>query len=66
MVVKTLLDNYKDVKAIHSEAQYWSLENTLESPPLALHDGVVKLFKEKGVWTPHLEGWQKNRLSESK
>jgi hypothetical protein len=66
MVVKTLLDNYKDVKAIHSEAQYWSLENTLELPPLALHDGVVKLFKEKGVWTPHLEAWQKNRLSESK
>jgi TRAP transporter TAXI family solute receptor len=59
MVVKTLIDNEKDVKALHSEAQYWTLENTLESPPLPFHDGVVKLLKEKGVWTPNLDAWQK-------
>jgi TRAP transporter TAXI family solute receptor len=66
MVVKTLLDNYKDVKAIHNEAQYWSLENTLESPPLPFHEGVVKLLKEKGVWAPNLDAWQKKALAESK
>jgi hypothetical protein len=66
MVVKTMLDNYKDVKAIHSEAHYWTLENTLESPPLPLHDGIVRLLKEKGGWTPNLDTWQKKMLSESK
>lgn len=66
IVVKTMIDNYKDVKAIHNEAQYWNLENTLESPPLPFHEGVVKFFKEKGEWTPNLEAWQKKVLSESK
>ncbi|MFB3884918.1 MAG: TAXI family TRAP transporter solute-binding subunit [Thermodesulfobacteriota bacterium] len=66
MVVKTLLDNEKDVKALHSEAQYWTLENTLESPPLPFHGGVEKLLKEKGAWTPNLDGWQKKALAESK
>ena len=66
LFVKTILDNLKDVKAIHNEAQFWTVENTLESPGLPFHEGVVKLFKERGIWKPNLETWQKKVLSEAK
>ena len=66
LLVKTILDNYKDVKAIHNEAQFWNIENTLESPPLPFHEGVVRLFKERGIWKPNLEAWQKKVLAEAK
>lgn len=66
LLVKTILDNYKDVKAIHNEAQFWTLENTLESPPLPFHEGAIKLFQERGIWKPSLEAWQKKALAETK
>ena len=62
LFTKTILDNYKDVKAIHSLAEDWNLDNTLESPGLPFHEGAVKVFKEKGVWKPALEAWQKKAL----
>ena len=66
LFVKTILDNYKDVKAIHSLAEYWNAENTLDSPSLPFHEGAVKLFKERGLWKPNLEAWQKKALAEAK
>jgi len=66
LLVKTILDNVKDVKAIHNEAQFWNIENTLESPPLPFHEGVVKLFRERGIWKPNLEAWQKKAISNTK
>jgi TRAP transporter TAXI family solute receptor len=66
LFVKTVLDNYNDVKAIHSLARFWNLENTIDSPPLPFHQGVVKLLKERGLWTPGLDAWQKKALSGAK
>jgi len=66
LFVKTIAENFKDVAAIHSEAVHWTLDNALESPPLPFHNGVVQLFKEKGLWKPSHEAWQKRRLKEVK
>ncbi len=66
LFVKTILDNEKDVKAIHSLARFWNVENTLDSPGLPFHEGVVKLFKERGIWKPSLEAWQKKALAGAK
>ncbi len=66
LFIKTIIDNYKDVKAIHSLAEYWNAENTLESPGLPFHEGAIKFFKERGMWKPGLEAWQKKVISEAK
>lgn len=65
-VIKTIVDNYADVKLIHAEAEGWTAENTLNDPPIPFHDGAVKFFKERNLWTKELEAWQNKTLEAQK
>jgi TRAP transporter TAXI family solute receptor len=64
MVAKTLADHYEDVKRIHKGAAAYSLENTVDEPPLPFHAGMVRLLKEKGLWTADLQARQEKLLKE--
>jgi TRAP transporter TAXI family solute receptor len=57
-VGKTLIDRYADLKQVHKAAAQWSVENTLESPPIPFHAGMVRLLKERKLWTPALQAAQ--------
>lgn len=61
---KGMWDGYEIYKDVHAELPGWNRE-TLADPTgcyYPYHDGVVKLLKEKGVWTPELEAYQQAQL----
>jgi len=43
----------------------WKRERFVtQEPLLPYHDGAIKFFKEKGLWTKEMEAYQKARLAE--
>lgn len=66
---KALKDGYDVMKKMHPDLASWtwdwaaSLDGIVSVP---YHDGVVKLFKETGVWTPQHEAFQQKQLSAEK
>ena len=43
----------------------WKRERFVtEEPMMPYHDGAIKFFKEKGLWTKEMEAFQKARLAE--
>lgn len=54
-VAKALFDNLKEFYTFHSTAKEWTIEQTLDDPKIPYHPGVVRYFKEKGLWTPEHE-----------
>jgi len=48
-MTKTLFDNLGDVQAAHSAAKDISLEKAPLSPPVPLHPGAIRYYKEKNL-----------------
>ena len=48
-MTKALFDNLPDMVAAHAAAKSISLQNAAKAPPVPLHPGAAKYFKEKGV-----------------
>ncbi|MGB9867869.1 MAG: TAXI family TRAP transporter solute-binding subunit [Bacillota bacterium] len=52
-LVKTMYDNLNQIKGSHKALEYLTLEKAVEGlPPVPLHPGAVKYFREKGVKVP--------------
>ena len=47
--MSAFFDNLDDVKASHSAAKSISLQNAPLNPPVPLHPGAIKYYKEKGL-----------------
>lgn len=60
-VAKALFDNGAELSKFHSTAKHWTVENTVDEPPLPLHAGVVRYLKEKGAWSDALAADQAKR-----
>jgi len=63
-VGKALIENQGDIKRVHKAGGQWSLDNTIDGPPLPFHPGMVRVLKEKGSWNSALEARQKELLAE--
>ncbi len=61
-VAKAILENTKEFATYHKAARLWNTKRTLGDPKLPFHNGTVKYFKDKGLWTPALEAKQKELL----
>jgi TRAP transporter TAXI family solute receptor len=60
-VMKVIFDHQDELGTFHPEAKAF-LENPLESTVIPYHPGVVKYFKEKGLWSANLENKQNKLL----
>ncbi len=65
---KGMWDSYDIYKSRHAELVEWSHENLAATKGCfyPYHEGVIKLMKEKGLWTPVQEEFQKKQLDNEK
>ena len=65
-VIKWSMDNFDKIKELHPFIKYFmnagANKRTADSMYLPYHDGVVKYFKEKGMWSEANERRQKYNL----
>lgn len=61
-VVKALLENNKLFVSYYRDAKPWTIENALTNFQLPFHNGTIRYFKEKGVWTSAHAARQKELL----
>lgn len=61
-ITKTLFSHYEELKLVHAAARHWTVENSLQNPPLAFHPGAIRYYKEIGAWLPEHEEKQQNLL----
>lgn len=65
--VKALWENYKDLGTIHVLLKDWTPEKFATKEALVpFHPGVVKFYKEKGVWTGEINKLQESLLLKKK
>ncbi len=62
-VAKALFENNEEFASYHKTATQYSLDRALRNVPLPFHDGVIRYFREKGLWTEELETNQKRFLA---
>lgn len=64
LILKAITDNLEELKPVHPWLQSWSLETMLDlNAPIPYHDGAIKFFKEKGLWTEEHDQMQKALLA---
>ena len=65
LTTKALWEGYDIYKELHPSLKYATREFALDYKSLAIpyHEGSVMFFKEKGVWTPEMEVWQKEQVT---
>jgi len=65
---KAMWDSYDLYKSRHAELPNWNHENlaNIKGCLYPYHEGVVKLLKEKGKWTPELQKFQDTQLANEK
>jgi TRAP transporter TAXI family solute receptor len=61
-VAKALFDNTKELSTYHGTAGSWTKERAVQNPALPFHPGVIKYFKEKGLWSADLEAKNKEMM----
>lgn len=63
-IAKAVLGHPEEMATYHSESHKYSLERGVQIPFTPYHDGAIKYFKEKGVWTDDLQELQDELLAE--
>lgn len=54
-IVKAIYTNYKELHSSHAMMKGFTPQRMLKKPPIPYHEGAVRFYKEKGVWTEELE-----------
>ena len=62
-VLKALYDHHDELKGMHADARDWTLEMAPKAKAIPYHSGAIKFLKEKGLWTPDHERFQKEALA---
>jgi len=65
---KAIWNGYDIYKNVHAELPHWNHEALADTAGCfyPYHDGLVKLMKEKGIWTDKLEKFQQTQLDNEK
>ena len=61
-VAKAILDNNEEFQTYHKDAATWTAERSLKNFAIPFHDGAIRYYKEKGLWTAEHEALQKSLM----
>ena len=61
-VVKAIFDHTDEFKDAHPQAKYWSLTHRPVADAVPYHEGSIRYFKEKGLWTDNAQAYQEMML----
>ena len=61
-VVKAIFDHTDEFADTHPAAKYWSLKHRPVSLAVPYHEGSIRYFKEKGLWTKEAQAYQDKLL----
>lgn len=61
-VVKAIFDHSDEFADVHPSAKYWSLKHRPVSLAVPYHEGSIRYFKEKGLWTEEAQAYQEKML----
>jgi uncharacterized protein len=65
-VTKAICDHSDEFADSHPVAKYWSLKHRPVSLSVPYHDGSIRYFKEKGLWTAEAQTYQDKMLNRQK
>jgi len=66
-ITKALYENCKEFELVHKLLREWNREAFIsKNIVIPYHQGAVKYFKEKGIWTKEMEEIQAKLLSQTK
>ncbi|MDD5038650.1 MAG: TAXI family TRAP transporter solute-binding subunit [Dehalococcoidales bacterium] len=61
-ICKVLFDHPEELGKVHPSAKEYTLANAFIGAFAPYHDGAIKYYKERGVWTADMDKWQKSRM----
>ncbi len=62
-MVKALMDNYSELKAVNPVLADWKPEVAARELPVPYHPGAVRYYREKGLWNSKLDQLQQKLAS---
>jgi len=67
LVVRTMWDNFKEVRPLHKWLSKFSTDTMFnKTPSIPYHEGAIRFYKEKGLWTAQMDKLQEQLLKKTK
>jgi len=61
-VAKAIFEHTAEFADAHPQAKYWSLKHRPVANAVPYHEGSIRFFKEKGLWTDEAQAYQEMML----